>query len=340
MLDNSSSPMDSQNPGKQTAKSAAKEAKGRVKEIIGRNQLLASASSGLPGFRIQHYHCGLDFAYFHVGPPMRSRMQMHQHTYHEFTFVRSGSVSYFKEDRTFRLHKGEFWFMPAGVPHGWDQMSPSLVLDSFALRLSCENESIEETVASLQEAGHAVGYRLGKDATMAAVSNALWEITSVPAREPLAGDLARVRIEELVLLLFNRHLANSLKLECKNSADRPSTEGGHREVARQIISFIETHFESDLSLDALADHFHYSGHHLNRIFRQQQGMSIKNFILEARLRTARDRLLNTELPIKNIAYSLGFHDVSYFCRFFKQRTRFSPEGFREAMRGKKPISDS
>ncbi len=49
---------------------------------------------------------------------------------------------------------------------------------------------------------------------------------------------------------------------------------------------------------------------------------------------AKRLLLHSTISAKEVAYSLNFNDPSYFSRFFKTNTGFSPEGFRKEIRKK------
>ena len=60
----------------------------------------------------------------------------------------------------------------------------------------------------------------------------------------------------------------------------------------------------------------------------QSGMSPEQYIIDFRLKKARDFLLLTPYTISQIAYSTGFKDPGYFCRVFKKHLGISPKNFR------------
>ncbi|NBB96282.1 MAG: helix-turn-helix domain-containing protein [Planctomycetes bacterium] len=67
-----------------------------------------------------------------------------------------------------------------------------------------------------------------------------------------------------------------------------------------------------------------------RKFRQATGLSPHRYHLRARTGAASDLLLDTDLPIKEIARRLGYRDVYFFSRQFKAQTGLSPSSFRQS----------
>lgn len=68
--------------------------------------------------------------------------------------------------------------------------------------------------------------------------------------------------------------------------------------------------------------------HLIRLFRQRFGRSPLQYYQIERLAHAKHLLHTTGLPVKQIAYDLGFHSASHFCRWFHDRTSTTPLTYR------------
>lgn len=69
--------------------------------------------------------------------------------------------------------------------------------------------------------------------------------------------------------------------------------------------------------------------HLNRVIKQTTGKTTSQIIMERVMQEARALLKYTDWNISEIAYCLGFEDVSYFIRAFKNFTETTPKVFRE-----------
>lgn len=79
----------------------------------------------------------------------------------------------------------------------------------------------------------------------------------------------------------------------------------------------------------MARSFHLSADHFTRVFRQIKGVSPREFILRARIDSARRLLLSSSHSVTRIAALTGFGDIYHFSRQFKLRTGRSPTRFRK-----------
>ena len=75
-----------------------------------------------------------------------------------------------------------------------------------------------------------------------------------------------------------------------------------------------------------------SAGHLSRAFKESTGMTIHGFVQEVRLEHAKRLLTNTDRPIKEIAYELGFSHPPAFAAAFRRLSGETPGNFRSASR--------
>ena len=64
-------------------------------------------------------------------------------------------------------------------------------------------------------------------------------------------------------------------------------------------------------------------------FKEHTGLAPNQYLLEVRIRKARELLTNTTLTVTAIAEETGFKSSFYFSRFFKKRAGLSPRQYRE-----------
>lgn len=109
-----------------------------------------------------------------------------------------------------------------------------------------------------------------------------------------------------------------------------------------LKKYIEEHFTEEISVDDLADKAGYSKYHLNRIFQENTGKSIYQYIKERRLYEAADLLLINEQPIVEIALLVGYSSQQAFSQAFKKEFEMTPGEYRNKMRftqvhGRRPV---
>ena len=145
-----------------------------------------------------------------------------------------------------------------------------------------------------------------------------WEATPIIPKEKYA---AIVRL----LSFFGEQLsslANQLVLERQN-AEPP--------LVQKAREYIEKHKSEELSLADVAKAAGASVFHFCKVFHKATGLKFTDYVARVRLEDARNRLLNPNLRISEIAYDVGFQSLTQFNRTFKRVFGQSPSQFRARM---------
>jgi AraC family transcriptional regulator, arabinose operon regulatory protein len=82
------------------------------------------------------------------------------------------------------------------------------------------------------------------------------------------------------------------------------------------------------TLSELAHRNQISASRLSHLFRDEIGTNVKNYRLDRRLQLAAAMLVSTDMPIKGVAYSVGYGHCSSFVRAFKTHFGVSPTSYR------------
>ena len=91
------------------------------------------------------------------------------------------------------------------------------------------------------------------------------------------------------------------------------------------LKYIEGHFTSGLTLEEIARHTCVSVSKLSHGFKEKMGVSVFEYIVDLRLRYARNLILSPGRTLtKDAATACGFSDVGYFCRAYKKRFGVTP----------------
>ncbi|MBI3944895.1 MAG: helix-turn-helix transcriptional regulator [Armatimonadetes bacterium] len=98
-------------------------------------------------------------------------------------------------------------------------------------------------------------------------------------------------------------------------------------VVAAAMEHLLANFDQDLSLAGIARSLAVSPSHLSEQFRRGTGHTVMGYLRDLRLAIA-VRLLETPLPVKRVAESVGFADPLYFSRVFHRATGQSPTEFR------------
>lgn len=105
-----------------------------------------------------------------------------------------------------------------------------------------------------------------------------------------------------------------------------------QERLEEFLHSLETNIIKIKQVSQYADMLNLSNYQLNTITKQTLGKTASQLINEQIILESKRYLLASSNQINQIAYHLGYEDVSYFIRFFKKHTGYSPEAFRKKLK--------
>jgi two-component system, response regulator YesN len=98
------------------------------------------------------------------------------------------------------------------------------------------------------------------------------------------------------------------------------------------IAHVAMHFDSKIALDDAAALCQLSSSQFCRIFRKEQGVSFGQHLLRTRLERACVGLAQPGALAKEVAYAVGFNDLSYFSWAFKRQFGVCPSNYQAGAR--------
>lgn len=108
---------------------------------------------------------------------------------------------------------------------------------------------------------------------------------------------------------------------------------GHEPLAvQQAKEFVRSHFAQPINLHAIAGHIGLSRSHCCRLFHKHTGLRLTEYLWHVRIEEAKQRLGDTNLSIKTIAFASGFPSVARFDHVFRRLEGVSPTRYRANLR--------
>ena len=105
-------------------------------------------------------------------------------------------------------------------------------------------------------------------------------------------------------------------------------------LALKIKNYVLKNYTDRITLEGIAERFHFSVSYCNNVFKKETGKSIGLFLIEERIRKAKELLIYTGFSLPEIARKVGYEDYNYFSRLFKKHARFTPTQYRARHSGK------
>jgi Response regulator containing CheY-like receiver domain and AraC-type DNA-binding domain len=123
-----------------------------------------------------------------------------------------------------------------------------------------------------------------------------------------------------IILLFHKYF--------KEIIDEIST-GSREHIIEDMLQYINQNYSKNLKLESLAQLFGYNSSYLGKIFQKKIGLSFKVYMDRIRIAHAKKFLQNENLKVYQIAELVGFSDVDYFNKKFKNYAGVTPTQYRK-----------
>jgi two-component system response regulator YesN len=98
----------------------------------------------------------------------------------------------------------------------------------------------------------------------------------------------------------------------------------------EVRQYMEKHYTEPVTLEQLARVFFVSKEYLSKMFKQEYGRNVTDYMLHLRMVKAKEWLLDESIPIKAIAEMAGYEDITYFYRVFKKHFGIAPGEMRKS----------
>ena len=126
----------------------------------------------------------------------------------------------------------------------------------------------------------------------------------------------------LTLLELSREYATRLY-----AADHQNRYNRGMAKAMELIRYLHNNYSKKLTGDYIQTEMNMNIDYLNRSFKKLSGQTIFTYLNHIRISHAKDLICHTELPYSEVAYLVGFDDISYFTKSFKKHTGTTPSQY-------------
>lgn len=253
----------------------------------------------------------------------------HTHNYVEVVYMCEGQTEHIINGDKVTLRKGEMLFLNQNssqeiLPAGENDIAVNfIILPEFfdqSLKMIGEEENMvrDFIVGCLRSQDYNIGYLHFKVSEVLPiqnlVENLIWTLTNKQQNKRSINQVT-------MGLLF---------LQLMNHIDKASTGKNNfeQELLLAVFRFIEENYR-DGELSNLAKELHFDLYHLSRTIKKLTGRNYTELVQTKRLNQAAFLLNHTDMPVSDVGYAVGYDNLSYFHRIFKNRYGLSPGQYRQ-----------
>jgi len=136
----------------------------------------------------------------------------------------------------------------------------------------------------------------------------------------------RLMLEWLVSMVLMTLKRQSDHTQLETSSSPPASR-----MLKMFRSLLESKYRQQWSVQQYAVALHTSVSSLNRVCNKSVGITAKSMIKNRVLIEAKRKLIYTQYPVDQVAYTLGFKDPAYFARYFKKLEGVPPSVYRTSV---------
>lgn len=100
-------------------------------------------------------------------------------------------------------------------------------------------------------------------------------------------------------------------------------------IAEQIVKLIGERYHLPLTVEEIAKEVYLSPNYIRTIFKEKMGETILDYLTRFRMNKAAELLKDKALKVREVAHSVGYENVSYFCSIFHKHRGSTPNEYRK-----------
>lgn len=233
-------------------------------------------------------------------------------------YCSAGALNILVDGKDFRLSVGEVITITSGQVHSiTNKLNAEGFVLEFTLDFFCKNDADIELVFHNGLFCHFAMNELIK-VDKSIMSAQLELIREELLKQPYQYLISVHSRIELILVAINR-----AKIQRGDEIWRPDA------LFLKFLGLVRNNFEHNYSLAQFAQMLGTTEIKLNELAKLHAGKTAQNVIYGLVTSEAKRLLTYGDMPVKEIAYKLGFNDPFYFSNFFKKQTKLSPSLYKE-----------
>ncbi len=254
----------------------------------------------------------------------------HRHNYIEIMYVCQGGITHYIDGKELTMEQGDMLLLNQHVRHGvrraeYEDIGINFIaLPEFfdiPLQMLKEQNVIADFLLNTFRYNHPVShYLLFRLGNQKAIENLMENmIRSIIEGNPGEDSINQYSMG-LVFLYLIKHMGH---------LEHNSSQCYKDVVVQATMKYIDTWYRT-ANLGKVAQDFNLTVSALSKMIKNQTGYTFQEHLMRKRFQKAVIYLVETELPADEIAVNVGYENISFFYRQFKQRYGMTPRQYRIA----------
>lgn len=243
--------------------------------------------------------------------------ELHRHDFYYILALKKGAGDHQIDFTSYEVCDHSVFFMRPGQVH---QLTLKAGSTGYLLQFKTDFGYPYDKVSNqlLRKTGNANFYQFGVDSHKKLLAILAYIFQEYTDKQERYREAIKAQLSIFFIELIRQHSTN-----LPNNSNLYN-----QERFAELTDLLGMHITDHKQVSQYADMMHLSTYQLNAITKAMLGKTCSALINEHIILESKRHLLATSDQVKEIAWHMGYEDVSYFIRFFKKQTGYSPDAFR------------
>ena len=265
-----------------------------------------------------------NFKIFHIKDKKDIKFEYHHHDFSKIVILIDGDLTYYIEGKSYILKPWDILFVNKNEIHkpvvNADKYYERIVIwlnPDFIAKYAQGNNNLLKCFEVAMKNNYNL-LRLNMK-SIENIKNLIQDIQSCDNSNEFGSEILKESLFIQLMVLMNRLFLSSDK-------NRDIEDIQYDKTIEEVLSYINSNLENNLSIDTIASKFFISKYYLMRKFKNQIGSSIHSYVIQKRLILAKS-LISDGFSMSTVCSKCGFNDYSSFVRAFKKAYGVSPSNY-------------
>lgn len=268
------------------------------------------------------------------------RSEYHVHDYYEILYVYCGNCTYFFQDTSFQLHKGQLLLLSPNTRH-------HIMMDEngLGLTINIRKSTFRNTFQSLLNEHNLLSDFFAHTLYDTKAANYItfdientqeynYLIQQIFDESNSAESYSNMICVSLLNLFFGKLLQDFGRTIHLYSDVNNTT---YNRSFPLMLKYVQSNYRT-ITLPMMSQIFHYNESYISLLFKKYLNENFLNVVQNLRLEQSKNLLENTDYNLEKISEMIGYNSVDHFSRIFKRKYGMAPSKYRKECKKEYPQS--
>lgn len=264
--------------------------------------------------------------------PRFAKVPRHKHNYVEMSYVYHGSMTQIVDGRKIEMKEGELIFLNQYCVHEIEETSEQDCIVNFIIHpdffrylislADSTNQIFDFLLRTIYFGNQRSEYLYFNTGQVEAIRNIVENIVKESIVDNADDAISKIKLK----LLVGELIVEAMR--CSRNVEFHSQEDMEKMLNMEVLRYIDDEFVEG-SLQKISKRIGLPPYRTSRLVKKYTGFTFKQLVQDQRLRKAVEILLGGDYPIVRVMEMIGYENITYFYKIFKEKYNVTPNEYKQ-----------